>query len=76
MPFLTVPPLLGREIIQVPMATGDGRRVLAVMSSAFGRGQIVGPSFAGALYDALGSFTVPAMVAAGALVLAAALARR
>ena len=28
MPFLTVPPLLGREIIQVPMTTDGGRRVL------------------------------------------------
>ena len=28
MPFLSVPPLLGREIIQVPMATQDGRLVL------------------------------------------------
>ncbi|HEY8045690.1 MAG TPA: aminotransferase class I/II-fold pyridoxal phosphate-dependent enzyme [Streptosporangiaceae bacterium] len=28
MPFLTVPPLLGREIIQVPMTTDSGRRVL------------------------------------------------
>jgi cystathionine beta-lyase len=30
MPFLTVPPLLGREIIQVPMATGGDRAVLDV----------------------------------------------
>jgi cystathionine beta-lyase len=28
MPFLTVPPLLGREIIQVPMATAGGRPAL------------------------------------------------
>ncbi len=28
MPFLSVPPLLGREIIQVPMATAAGRAVL------------------------------------------------
>ena len=28
MPFLSVPPLLGREIIQVPMATAGGRPVL------------------------------------------------
>ncbi len=28
MPFLSVPPLLGREIIQVPMATAGGRAVL------------------------------------------------
>ena len=28
MPFLTIPPLLGREIIQVPMASRDGRMTL------------------------------------------------
>jgi cystathionine beta-lyase len=28
MPFLSVPPLLGREIIQVPMTTAEGRAVL------------------------------------------------
>jgi predicted MFS family arabinose efflux permease len=52
---------------------GDATRVLAVMTSAFGVGQIVGPSFAGALYDRLGSFGAPSAVAAGALVLAAVL---
>jgi predicted MFS family arabinose efflux permease len=51
----------------------DATRVLAVMTSAFGVGQIVGPSFAGALYDRLGSFGGPSAVAVGALVLAAVL---
>ncbi|MBV8458407.1 MAG: YbfB/YjiJ family MFS transporter [Acetobacteraceae bacterium] len=51
----------------------DATRVLAAMTSAFGVGQIVGPSFAGALYDRIGSFGVPSAVAAGALVLAAVL---
>lgn len=54
-------------------AVGDSRRVLALMTSAFGLGQIVGPSFAGALSDRLGSFAVPSAVAAAALVLAGCL---
>ncbi|MGH7042683.1 MAG: YbfB/YjiJ family MFS transporter [Acetobacteraceae bacterium] len=59
----------GREL-----ARGDARRVLGLMTSAFGLGQILGPSFAGALSDRLGSFTVPSIVAAATLVAAAALA--
>ncbi len=58
------------------MGTGDGHRVIALMTGAFGIGQIVGPSFAGALYDRLGSFGVASVVAATALALAALLARR
>src|ERR1700748_2218127 len=40
MPFLTVPVGLGREIIQVPMATADGRYVLDLdgIDAAFKRG--------------------------------------
>ncbi|HET6182978.1 MAG TPA: YbfB/YjiJ family MFS transporter [Acetobacteraceae bacterium] len=56
-------------------AAGDPRRVLAVLTSAFGLGQIIGPSFAGALYDRLGSFAVPSAAAAAALILAALLSR-
>ena len=36
---------------------------------------IIGPAFAGTLSDSLGSFTVPSVAAAVALLLAAALAR-
>lgn len=53
---------------------GDARPILALMTSAFGLGQIIGPSFAGALSDRLGSFTVPSLTAAAALVLAGLLA--
>jgi len=56
------------------LAGGDLRRVLALMTASFGLGQIIGPIFAGALSDRLGSFAVPSGVAALALVLAAALA--
>jgi predicted MFS family arabinose efflux permease len=57
------------------LGTGDGHRVIALMTGAFGLGQIIGPSLAGALYDRFGSFTVPSAIAAAALVLAALLAR-
>ncbi len=57
------------------LATGEPRRALALMTGAFGLGQIVGPAFAGTLSDNLGSFTVPSIAAAGALLLAAALVR-
>jgi predicted MFS family arabinose efflux permease len=56
------------------LASGDPRRVLALMTSAFGLGQIVGPAFAGAVSDWLGGFTAPSMAAMLALVAAAALA--
>jgi MFS family permease len=57
------------------LAAGDPRRVLALMTACFGLGQIIGPTFAGALSDRLGNFTVPSVVAALALLLAAALVR-
>ena len=53
------------------LATGDPRRVLALMTGAFGLGQIIGPTFAGLVSDQLGSFTVPSMTAAVALLVAA-----
>jgi len=57
------------------LATGDPRRALALMTGAFGLGQIVGPAFAGIVSDRLGSFTVPSVIAAVALLFAAALTR-
>jgi MFS family permease len=46
-----------------------------LMSGAFGLGQIFGPAFAGIVSDRLGSFTVPSIIAAVALLFAAALTR-
>jgi len=43
------------------------------MTVAFGIGQIVGPTFAGVVRDATGSFLVPSLTAVGALVAAALL---
>jgi predicted MFS family arabinose efflux permease len=57
------------------LAQDDPKRVLGLMTSTFGLGQIVGPSFAGILSDQLGSFLVPSIVAAAALVIAAVLVR-
>ena len=56
------------------LSEGDPRRTLAVMTAAFGLGQIVGPAFAGAVYDATGTFLVPSLTAVSALLVAALLA--
>jgi predicted MFS family arabinose efflux permease len=53
------------------LSDGDPRRTLAVMTAAFGLGQIVGPSFAGAVYDATGTLLVPSLAASGALLVGA-----
>jgi len=68
----------GRELTQGAGvgARGDPRRVMAAMTGAFGVGQIIGPALAGVLSDALGGFAVASVMAAGALVVAAWLARR
>ncbi|KQZ94344.1 MFS transporter [Mesorhizobium sp. Root157] len=54
-----------------PLAT---RRVFAIMTAAFGVGQIIGPIVAGVLAEWSGSFFVPSMLAAAVLVLSAAAA--
>jgi predicted MFS family arabinose efflux permease len=61
----------GRELIG-----GDPRRLFAVMTGTFGIGQMIGPSFAGLAYEMSGSFTLPTLAAAAALLLAAALTAR
>ena len=55
------------------LARRDPRRTLAIMTVAFGIGQIVGPTFAGVLRDATGSFVVPSLTAVGTLIVAAIL---
>ena len=52
------------------------RRGLALMTASFGLGQMIGPSFAGLLYDLLGSYLLPSLIAAAALAAAAALTIR
>lgn len=56
------------------LSEADPRRVLALMTGAFGAGQIVGPSLGGMLFDRTGSFTAASLLAALALLVAAALA--
>lgn len=55
------------------LSASDPRRVLALMTAAFGLGQIVGPILAGAIVDRTGSFTLPSLFAAAALLVAAGL---
>jgi predicted MFS family arabinose efflux permease len=55
------------------LSQGDPRRTLAVMTAAFGLGQIVGPTFAGLVYDATGTFLGPSLTAVGALLVGALL---
>ena len=55
------------------LSASDPARVIALMTAAFGLGQIVGPTLAGWLFDRTGSFTLPSLLAAGALVVAAIL---
>src|SRR5476651_401449 len=55
---------------------GDPRGRIALMTASFSFGQILGPSFAGYVYDLTGSLAVPSLAAAGALVIAALLSLR
>jgi len=55
------------------LSARDPRRTLAIMTAAFGLGQILGPAFAGALYDLTGSLLLPSLGAATALLIAAGL---
>ena len=56
------------------LSAGDPRPNIALITASFGAGQVVGPVFAGFLFDRLGSFTAPSLAAAAALIVAAALA--
>lgn len=51
------------------LAGAAPRRVLALMTAAFGVGQIIGPIVAGMLADRTGSFFLPSLLAAAALLL-------
>ena len=48
---------------------------IAMMTAAFGVGQIIGPIVAGYLFDLTGSLALPTLVAAAALLVACALAK-
>ncbi len=55
------------------LSTGDPRRILALMTAAFGLGQMISPAFAGFAYGFGDSFLAPSLAAAVALLVAAAL---
>lgn len=55
-------------------APTDPRRWLAILTAAFGLGQIVGPIVAGYGFDLTGSFFLPSMLAVAALCVSAILA--
>jgi len=56
------------------LSTGDPRSTLAIMTAAFGLGQIAGPTFAGLVHDATASFVLPSLTAVAALLVGALLA--
>ncbi|MBS0546679.1 MAG: YbfB/YjiJ family MFS transporter [Proteobacteria bacterium] len=55
---------------------GDPRGRIALMTASFSFGQILGPLFAGHVYDLTNSLAVPSLAAAAALLIAAALSLR
>jgi cyanate permease len=60
-------------LIEARARAADGYRAVAVMTAAFGLGQIVGPAFAGFTYEMTGSLAIPSLAAMLALVIAAGL---
>lgn len=55
------------------LCDADPRRIVALMTAAFGLGQVIGPGFAGYAFQFGDSFTTPSLVALLALVVAAGL---
>jgi predicted MFS family arabinose efflux permease len=60
-------------LIAAREGSGDPRRRIALMTASFSAGQILGPTFAGYLYDRTGSLSAPSLAAAAGLVVAGVL---
>ncbi|HEV8390273.1 MAG TPA: YbfB/YjiJ family MFS transporter, partial [Dongiaceae bacterium] len=58
------------------LAAGSAARIIGLMTASFGLGQIIGPIFAGWVHDLTGTFLLPSVAAAGAVILAAILVCR
>ena len=58
------------------LSIGDPRRNLALITAAFGLGQMIGPALAGLLHDWTGSYLEPSLMAAAVLAAAAMLVAR
>lgn len=58
------------------LCSGDVRRPVALMTAAFGLGQIVGPTFAGVLHDVVGGFLLPSLIATAGLLVGSLLVGR
>ncbi|HEY1383171.1 MAG TPA: YbfB/YjiJ family MFS transporter [Dongiaceae bacterium] len=58
------------------LAAGSASRIIGLMTASFGLGQIIGPIFAGWIHDLTGTFLLPSVAAAAAVVLAALLVWR
>ena len=56
------------------LSGAQSQRALGLMTASFAIGQMIGPTVAGHLFDRLGSFRGPSLLAAVALILAAGLA--
>ncbi len=52
---------------------GDQRRIIAWMTISFSIGQMIGPAFAGHVFESTGSLVLPSLAAAGALAVATVL---
>jgi predicted MFS family arabinose efflux permease len=74
--FVAITALGFFEARRLSQAGGDAQRAIAVMSAAFGFGQIVGPTLAGIGHDLSGSFVIPSVAASVALMIGAALTAR
>ncbi|MBX2805767.1 MAG: YbfB/YjiJ family MFS transporter [Hyphomicrobiales bacterium] len=56
------------------LSSGDQRVNVALMTASFGLGQVAGPTFAGYLADATGSYLIPSLAGCLALLAASAMA--